>query len=89
MIRKLPIGAAFTEPMEGTIVSLWKYPPKLKAFTVHPQVAPLMGDIPNIKAFKGLKEKLRSLHLSPFGDGRGVMKSIETFLDKEEAALKK
>lgn len=88
-IRKLPIASTFVEPMKGVIVSLWRYPPKLKAFSVHPQVAPLMGDILNIHAFKELKGKLREFHLSPFGDNRGALKDVDAFLEKEEDALKK
>lgn len=88
-IRKLPLAVDFTEPLKGTIVSLWKYPSKLKAFTVHPQVDPLLGDILHVGSFKDLMEKLKALHLSPFGDNRGVLKDMDRFLDREAEALKK
>jgi len=88
-IRKLPITSAFMEPLKGTILSLWKYPSKLKAFTVHPQVDPLMGDILNVKGFEKVKEKLRDLQLGPHGDNAGAGKDLDKFLENEKEAAEK
>ncbi len=88
-IRKLPFTSAFLEPLKGTIISLWRYPSKLKIFTVHPQVDPLMGDILNIKGLKEMKDKLRELQFAPFGDNRGVLKNLDKFLEKEKEAMDK
>lgn len=88
-IRKLPIASRFDKPLLGTVMSLWKWPSKLKAFTVHPQVDPLLGDVLNIDAFGKLKEKLKLMQFSPVGDLKAGVKDVKDFFEREEEALKK